>query len=194
MNLRPHVTAILMLIASAVTPSEGHATPVRQVLVRKSSSVAFGVKSPNPAFSMNGSFNDFSGTVLLDPSSVANSQISLSLALSSAKLPPDQLLQAMFLQTVLAKLPEHHTTFTSTSLEHVQGTRYMVHGTYSWFNKRHAAAVPIEIQKASPSLTEIRLLLDGSLHDNRGTSQLAQGMIGSHGWTKAVLVFSPTAG
>jgi hypothetical protein len=194
MNLLRRVTTIFILIASAVTTTTGHATPVHQVLVRGSSSVAFGVKSPNPALSMNGSFHDFSGTVLLDPSSVTNSQITLSLALSSAKLPPDQLLQAMFLQTLLAKLPEHHTTFTSTSLEHLQGARYMVRGTYSWFNKRRAAEVPIEIHKASPSRTEIRLLLDGSLHDSRSASPMAQGMSGSHGWTKAVLVFSPTAG
>jgi polyisoprenoid-binding protein YceI len=143
---------------------------------------------------MNGSFRDFSGTVLLDPSSVTNSHISLSLSLSSARLPAEQILQAVFLQTVIAKLPEHHTTFTSTALEHLQGSRYMVHGTYSWFNKQRKASVPIEIQKASPSLTEIRLLLDGSLHDGRNTSLLAQGMDGSRGWTKAVLVFSPTAG
>jgi polyisoprenoid-binding protein YceI len=194
MTLRCHITTIVMLITSAVTITDCDATPVRQVLVKRSSSVAFGVKSPNPTLSMNGSFRDFSGTVLLDPSSVTNSHISLSLSLSSARLPAEQILQAVFLQTVIAKLPEHHTTFTSTALEHLQGSRYMVHGTYSWFNKQRKASVPIEIQKASPSLTEIRLLLDGSLHDGRNTSLLAQGMDGSRGWTKAVLVFSPTAG
>lgn len=191
---RTRAISALILLAAALVPANVSATPVRQVLVRRSSSLAFGVKSPNPALSMNGKFRDFSGSVLLDPSSVTNSQITLSLSLSSAKLPPDQVLQAVFLQTVLAKLPEHQTTFTSTSLEHLEGPRYMVHGTYSWFNKQRNAAVPIEIHKASPSLTEIRLLLDGSLQDSRGTSPLAQGMSGSRGWTKAVLVFSPNAG
>lgn len=183
----------LIISSAALMYNEASASPVRQTLVRRSSSVAFGVTSPNPALSMNGTFRDFSGAVLLDPSSVTNSQVSFSLSLSSAKLPPDQVLQAVFLQTVLAKLPEHQTTFTSTSIEHLQGSRYLIHGTYSWFNKQRKAAVPVEIHRASPTLTEIRLLLDGSLHDGRGTSALAQSVEGAHGWTKAVLIFSPMA-
>lgn len=187
------IRALIFSAAALMTTEGSSATPIRQMLVRRSSSVVFGVKSPNPVFSMNGSFSDFTGSMLLDPSSVTNSQISLSLSLSSAKLPPDQVLQAVFLQTVLAKLPERRTTFTSTSLEHLQGPRYIVHGTYSWFNKLRKAAVPVEIHKASPSLTEIRLFLDGSLQESRSGSPLAQSMDGSSGWTKAVLLFLPDA-
>ncbi len=194
MLLRMRTTTMLVVVATACASTTCLATPVHQVLLRRSSSVAFGVTSPNPALSMNGSLRDFSGTVILDPSAVTNSQLSLSLALSSVKLPPDQVLQAVFLQTVLAKLPTKQTTFTSTKLEHVAGSRYMAHGTYSWLNKQRQATVPIEILRASPSLTEIRVVLDGSLHDSNASSAITQGIDGAHGWTKAVLIFSPSAG
>jgi polyisoprenoid-binding protein YceI len=144
---------------------------------------------------MNGSFREFGGSVSLDPDSITRSQIELSLALSSAQLPPDQLLQAVFIQTALSRFPQKSSTFQSTEIEHVENDTYLVHGTYSWMNKRKQASVPVEITKATPSLTEIRLLLDGSF-TNKGVppefSNLAESAHGARGWSKALLVFRPS--
>jgi polyisoprenoid-binding protein YceI len=172
-----------------------HAAPIRQVLVRPSSSITFGVRAPNPTLTMNGSFREFGGSVSLDPYSITRSRIELSLALSSAQLPPDQILQAVFIQTALSRFPQKSSTFQSTEIEHLENDTYLIHGTYSWMNKRKPASVPVEITKATPSLTEIRLLLDGSF-TNKGVpsefSNLADSAQGARGWSKAVLVFSPS--
>lgn len=178
------------LIAPAI------ASPITQTLSRATSSVTFGIKSPNPSLCMNGSFKDFRGTIDFNPDSITDSNLELTLSLSSAQLPPDQMLQAVFLQTAIARFANHPSTFESTSIEHLHGKTYMINGSYTWMNKRKTASIPVELSKATPTLTEIRLFLDGSFTNKNAPSELsnlAASAQGSKGWTKAVLVFTPPA-
>lgn len=199
MNTRKLMHRIGALLASlaliGLSTLSANATPVQQKLARSSSSVTFGINSPNPSLRMNGSFRDFSGALSLDPTEITNSDLSVSLTLSSAQLPPDQILQAVLLQSVIARVANRASTFESSSIEHLEGSRYLVNGTYTWMNKRKPASVPIEVERATPSLTEIRLLLDGSFRNKNIPGEfapLAQSAEGSKGWTKALLVFTPS--
>lgn len=172
------------------------ATPITQTLSRSSSSVTFGINSPNPSLSMNGSFKDFRGTIALNPDSITDSNLELSLSLASAQLPPDQILQAVFLQTAIARFASRPSTFESSSIEHLRDKTYLINGSYTWMNKRKVVSIPVEVSKATPSLTEIRLFLDGSFTNKNAPSEfshLANSAQGSKGWTKAVLIFTPAA-
>lgn len=187
--------ALAVALTLFLTLDTASAAPVRQVLVRPSSSITFGVKSPNPTLTMNGSFREFSGSISLDPEAITQADIDLSLTLSSAQLPPDQILQAVFIQTALSRFPQKSSSFRSSEIEHIKNNSYLIHGTYTWMNKRKPASVPVEITKATPSLTEIRVLVDGAF-TAKGVpgefSDVATSARGSRGWSKAVLVFSPS--
>lgn len=84
-------TALLALfcLLSTLSPYcyESLAAPISQSLKRSSSSINFGVDSPSPSLSMQGSFKDFSGELLLNPTKIESSKIKLSLNLASAQLP-----------------------------------------------------------------------------------------------------------
>jgi|GEM_PF-1421616 len=169
------------------------ATPITQTLVRSSSSISFGIDSPNPSLQMRGSFSDFHGSIDLDPHDIAQSQVQVSLSVSSAQLPPDQLLQALLLQTALSRIPKGPSTFRSSRIEHIDGMTYLLHGNYSWMRKERAASVPVEIARSSPALTEIRVLLSSALRDGKLPPDLA-GMAGqthgARGWSRATLIFA----
>ena len=175
-------------------PASAESETVSLPLQRSASSVRFGVSSPSPALTMKGSFRDFGGHLLLDPHGFERSTLSLSLDLSSAQLPPEQLLQALFIQTTLARFQDRSGDFQSSSILPISGNRYLVRGTYSWANKRREAAVPVEVLKLSRQRSEIRFLLDGAVRPQDvkpPVSELAPGIAGSEGWAKAVLVFAP---
>lgn len=144
---------------------------------------------------MNGSFKTFGGTMLVEPEGgFERAQISLSLDVSSAQLPPDQILQAIFIQTALAHLKGRSGTFLSTSIEPASGNRYLVHGSYTWANRTRRASVPVELLHFAPSRGEIRLALDGAVEPRDvkpEVSAVAPGIAGSEGWAKARIVFAP---
>ena len=191
-------TALLALfcVLSTLAPYcyESLAAPISQSLKRSSSSINFGVDSPSPSLSMQGSFKDFSGELLLNPTKIESSKIKLSLNLASAQLPPDQLLQAIFLQTALARFKQHSGTFESTSIEKIRDNTYLVTGNYTWMKRTKRTTLPVQIIRASPAVTEIKLLLDGAVQAKDlqpETAQLAPGLQGSKGWAQATLVFVP---
>ena len=188
-------TSLLALSALAALPSSSAwATPVTLHLSRPPSTVNFGVTSPSPALTMNGSFKDFTGELLLDPSGFEQSSIKLSLNLSSAQLPPDQVLQAILIQTTLARFRDQSGTFASTSIEPLEVGTYLVTGNTTWASKTKETSVPVEVLKLSASRSEIRFLLDGTVRpqDVRpDVAKIAPGISGSRGWAKATLVFSP---
>lgn len=170
------------------------AAPVRQVISRSSSSITFGVDSKSDALQMNGSLKDFSGDILIDPSNIESSRISFSTALSSATLPPHQVMQAILLQSILARVEHKRTSFQSTRIEHRGGKNYLVHGTYSWGNSLKELSLPVEITRASPTMTEIRFKARESFRQQASPSEfaeLADSARGSSGWASARLVFMP---
>lgn len=169
-----------------------YAGPVTQVLDSRRSKVQFGVDSPSPSLTMNGSFRSYTGNLRLDPQDLTRSQVAVSLNLSSAQLPPDQILQNVFLQTALSRIRQKETTFQSDSITKQPDGTYLVSGTYEWLSKVKRAAFPVQVVKMSPSLTEIRLLLNGSLkqgQDSQEVKKFAPMALGSKGWAKANLVF-----
>ncbi len=198
MRILPTLSSLLLALAAcAELPcSTASATPVTLHLTRPPSSVSFGVTSPSPALTMNGSFKDFSGELLLDPRGLEESKISLALNLASAQLPPEQILQAIFLQTTLARFQDQSGTFTSTSIEPLGKGQFIVTGNTTWANKTKETSVPIEVLKLSPSRAEIKFLLDGTVRPQDvqpNVAKIAPGISGSRGWAKATLVFSPRA-
>jgi polyisoprenoid-binding protein YceI len=143
---------------------------------------------------MKGAFKEFKGTLALDLNQLERSLVNVTLNLQSAQLSPDQILQAVFLQTALANVNPPTTTFKSTSITRGKGDTYLVTGTYTWMGKTKMTSVPIRIVKSSPLKTEIRLLLNGALQEKDAPQQLsaiAPGAAGSKGWAKATLVFLP---
>jgi hypothetical protein len=126
---------MLTAVATWVYPRILIATPVRQELARSSSQITFGVESPNPSLRMNGSFEDFRGRFELNPSQITDSTLELTLNLASVSLPPEQLMQALFVQGIIARVAPRPNTFRSSRLEHTSGSSYLLHGSYSWMNK-----------------------------------------------------------
>ena len=145
----------LFLISSAT------ATPVTLTLVRPPSSVKFGVSSPSPALQMNGSLSDFNGSLVIDDQHLSLSHVRFSMNLTSAQLPPNQVLQAVMLQTLLSRLRNERTTFESSSIEHLRDSTYLVSGSYNWLNKSRQAEIPIQLVQTSPTRTEIKVTVNG---------------------------------
>lgn len=183
-----------LTLFTLLMPLSASAAPVRQELSKASSRITFGVQSPNPTLKMNGSFKDFNGLFELHPLAIADSKLELTLNLRSATLPPDQLMQALFVQSIIARVAPQPNTFRSSHFEHRAGNSYLLHGSYSWMNTLRKISVPITISEASPRRTQIQLALAGALN-RRDASRDGEGLgasaAGSEGWTKATLVFAP---
>jgi polyisoprenoid-binding protein YceI len=169
------------------------ATPITQKLVRPSSSIRFGVESPSPALQMNGQVKTFSGTITLDADGSAVSQIAMTIQLDSAQLPPDQMLQGILLHSVIARINQRVATFQSSSIERLEGNDYRASGSYSWMNKNRPAVLPFRLVRASPTQSEVRILMKGALTDASTPKELsaaAPGASQSSGWARATLVFA----
>jgi len=179
--------------ALSLTPARhGMATPITQKLSRGSSSIKFGVDSPAPVLQMNGNLKTFNGNVTLDPNGSTISGLTVALQLDSAQLPPDQMLQGIFLQSVIARLQQRIATFRSDSISSVTGNQYLATGSYTWHNKTRRATVPFQLIRVSPSATELRVLMRGGLTDATTPQELASAAPGasqSSGWAQAKLVF-----
>jgi polyisoprenoid-binding protein YceI len=189
---KPVKHLILLILISFSHIKGADCLPIQQVLSRPSSSISFGVDSKAPALQMQGALKDFKGTLNLDLERLERSFVKMTLNLQSAQLSPDQILQAMLLQTALARVNPPSTTFESTSLVRSTDNTYLLSGIYTWMGKRKDTTVPIRILSASPTKTEIRLLLSGVLQEKeapRELSAIAPGAGGSKGWAKATLVF-----
>jgi polyisoprenoid-binding protein YceI len=186
-------SSILAVALSFLTfTSWAAATPLRQTLSRSASHVTFGVDSQSDAIKMRGSIKEFSGTLEIDPAHIGEAQMRLSVVLSSATLPPDQIMQAVMLQTLLSRLQNKRTTFESTSVEHLQAARYLVHGKYSTGGRTRDVTLPITIAKATQQTTEIRIEAREPFEPKKAPPEvaaLARGTHGTSGWASARLVF-----
>jgi len=169
------------------------AAPITQKLVRPSSSIRFGVESPSPALQMNGQLQTFTGTITLAPDGSAISNIDVTVQLDSAQLPPDQMLQAIFLQSVIARFKQRVATFRSSEIERIRGDEYRATGSYTWHNKTRSATLPFHLVRASPGQSEIRILMKGALTDATTPRELtaaAPAASQSSGWARATLLFA----
>jgi len=184
------LNAIIFLVVTYST--NAHAAPVRveQILSKPNSSIKFGVQSPSPTLQMNGEFTRFSGKLVLNPTNVEDSTVSLMLDLRSLQLPPDQLIQTIFAQTALAQVKQPEPIFTSDSISRISGSRYSVAGMYTWQGKKKPTQFPIEILKASQSESIIKVALNGDTKNKDAPPELGgMEIAGSRGWAKGVLVF-----
>jgi polyisoprenoid-binding protein YceI len=179
-------------------PSASSAAPIKQQLARSSSSITFGVDSPSPALQMNGRLKDFTGTVVVSPDGSAISELQVVVHLDSAQLPSEQMLQSIFLNSVLARLNQRAATFKSSTIERIRGNEYIATGTYGWHKKSRSATIPFQLIRTSPSATELRVLMRGGLTTATAPKELssaAPGASQSSGWARATLVFvSPNMG
>lgn len=186
----------LSLIATALGVCDvplSFAAPITQKLVRPSSSIKFGVDSPSPALQMNGHLQTFGGTITLNPDGSAVSYLDMTVQLDSAQLPPDQMLQAIFLHSVIARFKQHVATFRSSSVEQVSGDEYRATGSYTWQNRSRPATLPFRIVRTSPEHSELRILMRGALTDATTPKELtaaAPAAAQSSGWARASLFFS----
>lgn len=181
--------AITVLVA---TSSPSAAEPVTQRLLRPSSSIKFGVDSPAPALQMNGQLKTFTGSITLNPDGSAISRIDITLQLDSAQVPPDQMLQGIFLHSVIAKLNQRVATFRSSSVEKVTGSDYIATGACTWHRSERRATIPFRLVRASPTSSELRVLMKGALTDATTPKELtaaAPAASESSGWARATLVF-----
>jgi len=187
------VVAVSALVSQLLIPhNASFATPVSQKLARSSSSITFGVDSPAPVLTMRGDVKTFGGSVVLDPDLNTISDINLSIQHDSARIPPDQMLQNIFLQSVIARLQQRIATFRSTSIDHLSGDDFQAHGTYTWHNKSRRATIPFRLVRTSPLATEIRVLMRGSLTEANTPRELADSAPGasqSAGWAQGKFVF-----
>lgn len=174
-------------------PESVHAAPVHQVLSRNYSSINFGVDSKSDTLKMNGSLKDFSGDILIDPLDIESARISFSATLSSATLPPNQMMQAILLQSIIARVENKRTSFTSTSVERLSGKNYLIHGRYSWGRSFRNLSLPVELTTSSRAKTEIRINAREQFRNQSTPSEfaaLAESARGSSGWASARLVFT----
>lgn len=133
---------------------------IKQKLDLNSSDVRFDVNSK--ALNCSGSFTNYKGELLLNPQNVEESKVALSLDLQSVMLPPDQVLQALMIQTVLQKAGDPIAHFQSTAIRKSGTNKLLIDGAYSWRNKKGTTTIPVQIVKLSPSLSQIKFLLNGT--------------------------------
>ena len=179
---------------SAYNSSASVATPITQKLERPSSSIKFGVDSPAPALQMNGQLQTFSGTITLNGDGSAISDLAMTVQLDSAQLPPDQMLQNIFLHSVIARLHQNVATFRSSTIERFNGDEYRATGSYTWHHKTRSATLPFRLVRSSPTHSELRILMRGALTDTTTPKELASAAPGasqSSGWARATLIFAP---
>jgi len=192
LSLARRAIPLLVLMWAACSPLAASATPVKQTLSRPSSSIAFGVDSPSPALTMNGHVHDFSGAVSINPSDNSIAQLQLGINISSAQLPPEQFLQSVFLQSILARFKQSTAGFRSSSVEHIRGDEYVAAGTYSWQNRVRPATIPLRVVHTSPTRSELKVAFSGGLSEASAPSELtsiAPGASQSTGWARATLIF-----
>lgn len=185
-------SSALTVTTLVATSSPSAATPLTQKLIRPSSSIRFGVDSPAPALQMNGQLKTFTGSITLHPDGSAISQIDITLELDSAQVPPDQMLQGIFLHSVIAKLNQRVATFRSSSVEKVAGSDYVATGAYTWHRKERQATIPFRLVRSSPTSSELRVLMKGALTDATTPKELiaaAPAASQSSGWARATLIF-----
>jgi polyisoprenoid-binding protein YceI len=143
---------------------------------------------------MNGAFTKFGGHIVLDLEDVTRSQVSLSLDLRSAQLSPDQILQAVFLQTAVAHLRPPETSFVSKLIERKKEKTYLVHGAYQWQGKTRNTTVPVQIIQVTPSRAEVRVLMNGAAKPGESPDELRAlgdiSLVGTKGWAKGTFVFA----
>jgi polyisoprenoid-binding protein YceI len=142
---------------------------------------------------MNGQLQTFTGTITLAPDGSAISNIDVTVQLDSAQLPPDQMLQAIFLQSVIARFKQRVATFRSSEIERIRGDEYRATGSYTWHNKTRSATLPFHLVRASPGQSEIRILMKGALTDATTPRELtaaAPAASQSSGWARATLLFA----
>lgn len=191
--MREHAI-IIALILSAALPSPTSAEPHTLALSRPQSSVRFGLSAPTSALHMNGSVSDFTGSLIFDDKQDSITHAQFSLDLSSAKLPPNQVLQAILLQTLLSKVQQRRTTFESSEIEHITASTYLVSGSYRWLDKTRYAKIPIQLEYASPTRAEVTIALDGPLKPPRSNSSDVKGLgevpANASGWARAKLTFT----
>jgi polyisoprenoid-binding protein YceI len=184
------------LLASALGAhniSASVATPITQKLVRPSSSIKFGVDSPSPTLKMSGQLQTFTGTITLNGDGSAVSELTMTVQLDSAQLPPDQMLQGIFLHSVIARLRQNVATFRSSTIERSEVGEYRATGSYTWHNRSRPATLPFRIVQASPTHSELRILMRGALTDATTPKELssaAPGASQSSGWARATLIFA----
>jgi polyisoprenoid-binding protein YceI len=190
-----NLVTLMCVLAVANSIASAHATPYTLSLSRPHSSVKFGLKAPNSPLQLDGSLSDFTGSVIFDDTQDAITHARFSMNLSSAKLPPDQLLQAIFLQTILSRVRQQRTTFESSRITHVRDSTYLVSGSYVWMDKPRYAEIPVQLVYADTSRAEIAILVDGPLKAPRSTTPEFKGLgdipANASGWARAKLIFTP---
>lgn len=184
--MRYHFSAIL----AVVFPLAAVAAPVstiEQRLDKGASRVLFRVKSPGATF--DGSFSDVSGKLALNPKDISKSEVVLALNVESVKLPPEQLLPAILVQSVIQRLKSKVATFRSTSFTKLGPDTYDVDGMFVWQGKEKPASVPIQILSSTPQTTRVKCVVKGGL---RGSSDPVATALGGNGSGEAVtqLVFN----
>jgi len=188
-----HLASLTVVALGLFDIPSSLAAPITQKLVRPSSSIRFGVESPSPTLQMNGHLQTFTGTITLAPDGSAISNIDVTVQLDSAQLPPDQMLQGIFLHSVIARFKQRVATFRSSEIERVRGDEYRASGSYTWQNKTRPATLPFHLVRASPSQSEIRILMKGALTDATTPKELtaaAPAASQSSGWARATLLFA----
>lgn len=192
MRVFPLLASALILLLST---AHAVAAPVTLTLARPPSTVRFGVTSSSPGLQMNGSLSDFNGSIVIDNQNLSLSHVRFSMDLTSAQLPPNQVLQAVMLQTLLSRLRNERTTFESSAIEHLRDSTYLVSGSYNWLHKPRQAEIPIQVVRASSTHTEIKITVNGPLKNPRSNpsefSGLGEVPNNSSGWAKANLIFAP---
>jgi polyisoprenoid-binding protein YceI len=169
------------------------ATPITQKLVRTSSNITFGVESPSPALQMNGKLQTFTGAITLNADGSAISDIAMTVQLDSARVQPDQMLQGIFLHSVISRLSQSVATFRSSTIERLNGDEYRAIGSYTWHQKSRTATLPFRLIGVSPIHSELRILMQGALTDATTPKELssaAPGASQSSGWARATLIFA----
>jgi hypothetical protein len=102
-------------------------------------------------------------------------------------------MQAILLQSILARVENKRTSFTSTNIEHLSGKNYLVHGTYSWGRSVRNLSLPVELTTSGSAKTEIRIKAREQFRQQSTPSEfaaVAESARGSSGWASARLVFT----
>jgi polyisoprenoid-binding protein YceI len=183
------------MLVCATSSTNAHATPYTLSLSRPQSSVRFGLSAPQSALQLDGTLSDFTGSIIFDDNQDAITHARFSMNLSSAKLPPNQVLQAILLQTLLSRLRPQKTTFESSKIAHLRDSTYLVSGSYTWMDRTRHAEIPVQLVYADTTRAEIAILVDGPLKTPHSPTPEFKGLgeipANASGWARAKLIFTP---
>ena len=152
-------TAIAAPISSASVAS----TAVSQSLDSSRSSIQVGLRSQ--LVQVDGTFNDYSGLLLVDPTDFAKSRLRVQFDLSKAKLnarangaayPVDGLLQGMRVSKGV---------FQSTRIVDKGNSRYLVSGTFTRGAQQRNVSVPVRLVSFKPGESRIEISINGPVED-----------------------------